>query len=111
MVEVGGETLVLLVVIFIRDAPFNGGRSPVPRTEAPDLGWTRWRGHDIAVYLIEFYTCPRVLRIGSPSVLYVCRWKGKYVYALSKDLVADQILHGEKEVRSGRRVVAVGHER
>jgi hypothetical protein len=58
VVEVGGETLVLLVIIFIGDASFDGGRFPMPGTEAANPGWTSWRGHDIVVYPIEFYTCP-----------------------------------------------------
>ena len=65
---------MLLVVIFIGDAPFNGRRFSVPRTEAGDFGWTSRGGHDIAVYLMEFYTCPRVLRVSLSCVWYVCGW-------------------------------------
>ena len=58
MVEIGGETFVLLVIIFIGDARFNSRGLPMPRSKAADPGWTSWRGHDIVVDPIEFYTCP-----------------------------------------------------
>ena len=85
---------MLLVVIFVRSAPFDGGGFPMPRAEAADPGWTSWRGHDTVLNSIEFYTCPRVLGGGSSWVL--CRWKGKNACTLSEESVADQKLHGRE---------------
>jgi len=64
VVEVGGVTLVLLVIV-TGLAPFDGGRPPVSRAKAAaDPGWTSWRGHDIVMDLIELYTCPRIFGVG-----------------------------------------------
>ena len=86
VVEIGGETLVLLVIIFT-DAPFEGGRPPVSWAKAAEPGWTSWRGHDIVVDPIELYTRPRV---GVSCLLEMCRWQWKYGYTLGNELVADQ---------------------
>jgi len=69
VIEVGSETLVLLVIIFTGVAPFDGGRLPVPRAKTADPGWTSWRGHDIVVNPIELYTCPRVFGVGGSGFL------------------------------------------
>jgi len=91
VVEIGSETLVLIVRIFTSGAPFDGGRPPVSRAKAAaNPGWTSWRGHDIVVNPIELYTRPRVLGVAVLCVLYMGRRQGKYDYTLSNDLVADQ---------------------
>jgi len=59
----------------------------VSGAEAADPGWTSRGGHDIVAYLTELYTCPRLLGIGVLRVLWVCRWRWKYGYTLSEELV------------------------
>jgi hypothetical protein len=111
VVEVGGETLVLLVRI-IADVSFDGGRPPVPRAKAAEPGWTGWRGHDIVVYAIELYTCPRFLGVGVSRVLQVCRWQGKYDCTPSEELVADHRIYGEgAEEEGGDRWVSAVNRR
>jgi len=87
VIEVGGETLTLIVRIFTRGARFEGGRPPVPWAKAAEPGWTSWRGHDIVVDPIELYTRPRV---GVSCFLEMCRWQWKYGYTLCNELVTDQ---------------------
>lgn len=92
---------MFLVIIVIGDATFDRGRFPMPRAKAANPGWTSWGGHGIVEYLIEFYTCPGVLRFGFSCTVYVCRWKGKYTCTFSKEMVADRILQGGEGERGG----------
>ena len=104
VVEIGGETLVLIVRIFTSGAPFDCGRPPVPRAKAAaNPGWTSWRGHDIVVNPIELYTRPRVLGVAVSCALYMSRWQGKYDYTLSNDLVADQKRYREGVEEGGEK--------
>lgn len=94
MIEVGGQTLAFFVRIVTGGPRFDGGRPSVSRAEAADPGWTSWGGHDIPVYLTEFYTCPRLFRVGVLRGLRVCHWQWKYGYTFNKELVAEKKFYG-----------------